>query len=152
MKISDESAQKLGELAAAQGIALSVHAPYFVNISSIEQEKLDNTIRYITQSAAAAHWMKAPRIVVHMGAAKDITRRRAMELSKETVARALAELENLGLGDVRLCMETMGKINQMGTLEEVMELCTTDRAPAADGRLRAPQCARPGLPADGSGL
>ena len=126
VKISDEAAQLLGEKAKEHNIALSVHAPYFTNISSVEPEKIDNTIKYILQSANAAHHMGADRLVVHMGAAKDITRRYAMEISKTTIERALNELDNAGLGDVTLCMETMGKINQMGTIEEVMELCTMD--------------------------
>ena len=126
VKISDEAAQMLGERAKEHNIALSVHAPYFTNISSVEPEKIDNTIKYILQSANAAHHMGAERLVIHMGAAKDITRRYAMEISKTTIERALNELDNAGLGDVTLCMETMGKINQMGTIEEVMELCTMD--------------------------
>lgn len=126
VKISDEAAQLLGEKAREHNIALSVHAPYFTNISSVEPEKVDNTIKYILQAANAAHHMGAERLVVHMGAAKDITRRNAMEISKTTIQRALAELDGAGLGDVTLCMETMGKINQMGTIEEVMELCCMD--------------------------
>lgn len=126
VKISDEAAQLLGENAREHKIALSVHAPYFTNISSVEPEKIDNTIKYILQSANAAHHMGADRLVVHMGAAKDITRRYAMEISKTTIERALNELNNAGLGDVTLCMETMGKINQMGTIEEVMEICSMD--------------------------
>lgn len=126
VKISDEAAQLLGEKAREHNIALSVHAPYFTNISSVEPEKIDNTIKYILQAANAAHHMGAERLVVHMGAAKDITRRNAMEISKTTIQRALAELDGAGLGDVTLCMETMGKINQMGTIEEVMELCCMD--------------------------
>ena len=126
VKISDEAAQILGEKAREYNIALSVHAPYFTNISSVEPEKIDNTIRYILQAANAAHHMGAERLVVHMGAAKDITRRNAMEISKTTIQRALAELDREGIGDGTLCMETMGKINQMGTIEEVMELCCMD--------------------------
>lgn len=126
VKISDEAAVILGEKAKEHNIALSVHAPYFTNISSVEPEKIDNTIRYILQAANAAHNMGAGRLVVHMGAAKDITRRYAMEISKTTIERTLNELDNAGLGDVTLCMETMGKINQMGTIEEVMELCSMD--------------------------
>jgi len=126
VKISDEAAQILGEKAREHNIVLSVHAPYFTNISSVEPEKIDNTIKYILQAANAAHNMGAGRLVVHMGSAKDITRRNAMEISKATVERALNELDNAGLGDVTLCMETMGKINQMGTIEEVMEICSMD--------------------------
>ncbi|MBQ7076002.1 MAG: TIM barrel protein, partial [Clostridia bacterium] len=91
-----------------------------------EQERIDKTIGYIMQSAVAANNMGAKRVVVHMGAAKDITRRYAMDISKTTMERALKELDNAGLGHITLCPETMGKINQMGTLEEVLELCATD--------------------------
>lgn len=126
VKISDEAARKLAKQAEKHNVLLSVHAPYFINISSAEPEKIDNGINYILQTANAAHNMGAKRIVVHMGAAKDITRRYAMEISTQTVKRALNELDNAGLGDVAICLETMGKINQMGTIEEVMELCCMD--------------------------
>ena len=126
VKISDEAARKLAKQAEKHNVYLSVHAPYFINISSTEPEKIDNGINYILQTANAAHNMGAKRIVVHMGAAKDITRRYAMEISTRTVKRALEELDNAGLGDVTICLETMGKINQMGTIEEVMELCCMD--------------------------
>ena len=126
VKISDEAARKLAKQAEKHNVYLSVHAPYFINISSTEPEKIDNGINYILQTANAAHNMGAKRIVVHMGAAKDITRRYAMEISTQTVKRAIEELDNAGLGDVTICLETMGKINQMGTIEEVMELCCMD--------------------------
>ena len=126
VKISDEAARKLAKQAEKHNVYLSVHAPYFINISSTEPEKIDNGINYILQTANAAHNMGAKRIVVHMGAAKDITRRYAMEISTQTVKRALEELDNAGLGDVTICLETMGKINQMGPIEEVMELCCMD--------------------------
>lgn len=126
VRISKDSAQKLGENAGMHGIYLSVHAPYFTNISSTEPEKIENTIRYIMQTANAAKNMGAKRIVVHMGAAIDITRKVAMDISKRTIHRALSEMDSSGLGEVSICPETMGKINQMGTLDEVLELCKLD--------------------------
>lgn len=140
VKISDEAAKKLAIQAKKHGIYLSVHAPYFINISSVEPEKIDRGIEYIMQTAEAAHNMEAKRIVVHMGAAKDITRRYAMEITKSTIERALSELDAAGFGDVAICLETMGKINQMGTIEEIMEICCTDErlVPVVDfGHLNA---------------
>ena len=126
VRISKDAAEVLAKNAEENNITLSVHAPYFTNISSVEPEKIEKTIGYILQSAEAAHNMNAKRIVVHMGAAKDITRRRAMEITFETVGRALREIDSAGFGDVTICLETMGKLNQMGTLEEVMEICASD--------------------------
>lgn len=126
VRISMEAAEKLGKAAVEHGISLSLHAPYFTNISSTEQERIDKSINYIVESATAAKAMGATRVVVHMGNAKDITRRNAMDISKRTLARALKTLDELDLGCVTLCPETMGKLNQMGTLEEVIEVCQMD--------------------------
>jgi len=126
VKISEESAKKLGINAKAYDVALSIHAPYYTNISSNEQERIDKTIDYIMQTAIAANCMGAQRIVVHMGAAKNITRKEAMEISKSTMNLALKTLEENKLSNIIICPETMGKINQMGTLDEVMELCKID--------------------------
>ena len=38
----------------------------------------------------------------------------------------LDTLDAQGLSDIRLCPETMGKINQLGTVGEVMEICKID--------------------------
>jgi len=126
VKISKDSAVELGENAKKHGITLSVHAPYFTNISSTEPEKIENTLRYILQTAEAAHYMGADRIVVHMGSPKGMTRREALDISKRTMYKALSMLEDNGFSSVTMCPETMGKMNQMGTLEEVLELCAMD--------------------------
>ena len=44
----------------------------------------------------------------------------------QTLKETIQEADTLGLGDIHICPETMGKINQLGTLEEVLELCTLD--------------------------
>jgi len=127
VKISQEGAENLGEHAKKNGISLSIHAPYFTNISSDEQERIDKSIDYIMQSVNAAKQMGATRVVVHMGSIpKYVTRREALKTSKDTMRRALLEMDNAGCGNITLCPETMGKLGQMGTLEEVLELCKMD--------------------------
>jgi len=126
VRISKDSAEKLGLLAEENSIFLSVHSPYFINISSTEKEKQEKTLGYILSTAIAAKQMGASRIVVHMGAAINITRKEAMELSKRTIYNVLGKMDEQGLGNVSICPETMGKMNQMGTLDEVLELCKID--------------------------
>ena len=41
VRISREAAQELGRLSRERGIALSLHAPYLISLSSIEKEKRD---------------------------------------------------------------------------------------------------------------
>ncbi|MBQ9757235.1 MAG: TIM barrel protein [Clostridia bacterium] len=126
VKISDEAAKKLGEKAAEYGIALSVHAPYYISLSSADAEKRDNSIGYILKTLKAAKEMGAKRIVVHSGSCGDITRKEALGFAKDTLLRAIKTADEAGFGDIHICPETMGKVKQLGTVDEVCELCSID--------------------------
>ncbi len=123
VRIAEESAKKLGELAAAEGISLSVHSPYYISLSGIEEEKRLKSIDYVLQTARAAKAMGARRIVVHSGSCGKLSREEALSLAKDTLARCQQALDENGFEEIILCPETMGKVGQLGTLEEVMELC-----------------------------
>ena len=70
--------------------------------------------------------MGGDRIVVHTGSCGKITRERALELALDTMKLSLKALDAEGLSHIHICPETMGKVNQLGTLEEVLELCKID--------------------------
>ena len=126
VNIGAEKAHELGKLAAEKGITLSLHAPYYISMSSVEEEKRLNSINYILQSARAVDAMGGNRIVVHTGSCGKITREYALELACDTMKLALKALDDEGLGHIHICPETMGKVNQLGTLDEVMALCQLD--------------------------
>ena len=124
--VGEKTARALGEVFRAKGKILSVHAPYFISLSSVEKEKRDNSIGYILKTARAADWMGAERIVVHSGSCAKISREEALALAKDTLARAVRALREEGLSHIVVCPETMGKINQLGTLDEVLDLCLVE--------------------------
>ncbi len=126
IKISPDSAKALGDAAKAQGIEVSVHAPYFISLSSTEAEKREKSIKYILDTMALADVMGAARVVVHSGSCAKITRREALEFAKDTIAKALKEADCIGLSHISVCPETMGKVKQLGTIEEVCALCALD--------------------------
>ena len=126
VRVSDKTASALCENAEKFGIKLSLHAPYFISLSSVEKEKRDNSINYILQSAEAAMKIGADRIVIHSGSCAKMTREEALELAKDTLIRAREEVVSKGLERIHFCPETMGKVNQLGNLEEVLELCALD--------------------------
>jgi len=107
---------------------LSLHTPYYISLSSPEAETRLKSINYILQSAEAAKKLGAQRIVVHSGSCSKMTREEALELAKDTLKRARAALIENDFSDIIICPETMGKINQLGTLEEVIELCKVDES------------------------
>ena len=126
VRIRKETALKLGEAARAAGIELSLHAPYFINLANPSQESIQKNNGYVLAACAAADWMGAGRVVVHTGALMGRTRREALDITKRGITALLAVLDAAGLGHITLCPETMGKINQLGDLDEVLELCTLD--------------------------
>ena len=128
VRVNQEQAIKLKEGANALGVRLSLHSPYYISLSSLEEDKRDNSISYILQSAQAARLIGADRVVVHSGSCSKISRAAALELAKDTIKKAVNELKKNDLYDIRLCPETMGKVNQLGTLEEVVELCKVDES------------------------
>ncbi len=124
VRISSEKAAAFGKIAKESGIALSLHAPYYISLSSIDEEKRLGSAKYVLQSLKVSRAMGADRIVVHCGSAGKISREEATVLAKDTLRHILSEMDKEGYGDIFLCIETMGKINQLGTLSEVLELCT----------------------------
>ncbi|MGN0612373.1 MAG: TIM barrel protein [Porcipelethomonas sp.] len=126
VRVSDKTAAELRSKAEQNGIYLSLHAPYFISLSSVEPEKRDNSINYILQSCDAAMRIGADRIVIHSGSCAKISREEALELAKDTLVRARKQAVEQGFESIHFCPETMGKTNQLGNLEEVLEMCRLD--------------------------
>lgn len=126
VRVSSDHAAAFLENAKANNISVSLHSPYYISLSSVEEEKRLKSVDYIMQSARAVNMLGGNRVVVHSGSCSKISREQALELAKDTLKRAIAELKSEGLDNIHLCPETMGKINQLGTLDEVIELCTLD--------------------------
>lgn len=126
VRISEAAVRELPGLAEKNGIYVTLHAPYFISLSSVEEEKRLNSANYILESAKAAKSVGARKIVVHSGSCSKMTRAEAVYLAKQTLKLSQKALDDNGLSDIIICPETMGKINQLGTLEEVLELCGVD--------------------------
>ena len=126
VNIGEEKAKELGKIAKENNIKISLHAPYYISMSSIEEEKRLNSVNYILASAKAVKAMGGNRIIVHTGSCGKISREEALDLAIDTMRLSIEALDREGLGDIHICPETMGKVNQLGTLEEVLALCKVD--------------------------
>lgn len=136
---SPEMFVNVGAKAKEHGIKMSFHTPYFISLSSVEPQKRINSVEYIRQSAAVSTLLGAETMVVHCGSCAKISRETAMSYAKETLIMADEMLAENGFSTV-LGIETMGKVNQLGTLSEVLELCKISKrfAPVVDfGHLNA---------------
>ncbi len=120
----EETLGKIGEEAKKHGVLMSLHTPYFISLSGVEEEKRLKSISYIQKSLWAAELLGADTIVIHCGSASKISRREAVALAIDTLERTI---ETIGDTPIHLGIETMGKIGQLGTLEEVVEICRRDK-------------------------
>lgn len=126
VRCGEKTAQKIAEEARQNGIIMSVHSPYYINLATSDEQKRIGSINYIIQSAQLVKNLGGERVVVHSGALCGLSREEALENAKKTLYLAREQMIEFGLQNVRLCIETMGKINQLGDLYEVMELCSLD--------------------------
>lgn len=126
VNIKDETAQKIGENCRKFDIRLSIHAPYYINLASCEEAKRTKSIQYIIDTMRVAKIMGAKRVVAHPGYVSGVTRRIAVEIALDTLYQTIQQIDLIGLSDITLCLEVLGKNNQLGTLDEVIVLCSLD--------------------------
>ena len=126
VRLGLDKAQKMAQLAQPEDVLFSVHAPYYISMSSLEEDKRLNSIQYLLQSAAVCRALGGRRIIFHSGSCGKQSREAALEKALDTMRRAVAALDEAGYSDMTLCPETMGKIGQLGTLDEVLALCAVD--------------------------
>ncbi|MEM3395966.1 MAG: TIM barrel protein [Thermoplasmata archaeon] len=119
-----ERAVEVGELAEKNGVKLSAHAPYFINLNSKEKEKVEKSIVHIVKTAQVASAANASPVVVHAGYYSGKKPAEATEIITANLERCIEEIENNGDGDVVIGLETMGRVSAWGTLDEILEVCS----------------------------
>lgn len=143
VKVKQDAALTFGVACKEKGVSVSLHAPYFISMSSVEEEKRLNSVRYILESARAVKAMGGNRVIFHPGSCAKISREEALGKALDTLGLMIKALDENDLSDIILCPETMGKVNQLGTLSEVLALCALDKRviPCIDfGHLNARDC------------
>lgn len=126
VRIKDETAKRIGTALKEKGIRVSIHAPYYISMSSEDEEKRLNSIEYLLRSAKALKAMGGKRIIFHPGSCGKMDRGERLKKAVDTMEKSVVALDDASYGDMILCPEVMGKINQLGSLEEVLTLCKID--------------------------
>lgn len=132
--MSEETAIAIGKAFKNAGVEISVHAPYFINFATPDEEKAQNSYKYVLDSAKYLQLMGGKRLVFHPAAQGKATREEAVELTCRRLEILKNSIYEYGFGDLMFCPETMGKQAQIGTIEEVVDFCKIDKCftPAID--------------------
>ena len=126
VNLSRATAQKIGEAFKKCDVELSVHAPYFINFANPDDEMAEKSYNYVLTSAEAAIAMGANRIVFHPATQGKLTREDAVELTMKRLEILRDKIYEKGYQNLLFCPETMGKLAQIGTIEEIVQFCKID--------------------------
>ena len=125
--LSESKAEEIGAEFAENDKEISVHAPYFINFANPDDEAAQKSYNYVLGSAKFLKLFGGKRLVFHPAAQGKATRESAVALTADRlkILRDYVYLNNLE--DLYYCPETMGKLAQIGTLEEIVGLCKIDK-------------------------
>ena len=126
VRMTEDKAISIGEAFREEEIELSVHAPYYINFANPDDEMAQKSYGYVLDSGKMLKAMGGTRCVFHPAA-------QGKDLREQAVARTAERLKVLrdylylnDLQDLKFCPETMGKIAQIGTVEEITSFCEID--------------------------
>lgn len=124
VNLGEAKAKSIAEAFKKENIEISVHAPYFINLATPEKDKAENSFNYILSSAVVGRIMGANRVVFHPAAQGKESRETAVNRTIARLIELKSIIEESGFTDMKFCPETMGKIAQIGTIEEITHFCT----------------------------
>ena len=119
--IKEQDAKRIGEAAKNLGIQLSIHAPYFINLNSTENVKVEASKKRILKCLEIGTFLGAKYVVFHPGFyGKDSRDKTYEKIKKEIIELQKIRKEKKYIP--KLAPETMGKINVFGSIEEIAQL------------------------------
>lgn len=121
VRMKNDEAKKIGELAKSLDVSLSIHAPYYINLNSAEKEKIGASRTRILQSVERGHHLNATNIVFHAGFYQKSSKKDTYEAIKEQILKIQDVIDEKGWAP-RLAPETTGKGSQFGDLDELLDL------------------------------
>ncbi len=122
--LNDEMAAKIGEEMKKYGITISLHAPYFINFANPDDEMVEKSYGYVIDSLKKLRILGGTHLVVHPASCGKMERSEAVALTKKRLNVLKDRIIAEGLDDMYVCLETMGKSAQIGTVDEILDFCT----------------------------
>lgn len=124
--LKDETALEIATAMKENDIAISVHAPYFINFANPDDEMIEKSYNYVLNSLYKLKLMGGNRCIIHVGSCGKLDREYAINLVAERLRILVEKVKAAGYGDMLLCIETMGKQAQIGSYTEIIDLCKID--------------------------
>ena len=127
VRMTEAKAISIGDAFREQNVEISVHAPYYINFANPSDESAQNSYNYVLDSGRVLKQMGGRRCVFHSATQGKMEREAAVALTEERLKVLRDYIYMNDLQDLYFCPETMGKIAQIGTLEEIVRFCKIDK-------------------------
>jgi deoxyribonuclease-4 len=123
-RMAKQKAAECGNAAKENGVVLSAHAPYYINLCSEEPEKVAASKKRILDTARILENAGGGRVVVHSGYYGKLDRKRAFETVREGYLDVLDAMRKESIKKAVLAPETTGKPSAFGSLGELYGLAS----------------------------
>lgn len=117
--LKEKEATELGKIARDAGISLSVHAPYFAQLTTEEPDRLKLHLGALHHSSKLAQRMGATVVVTHPGTRGTTDTATLTERVNDNLAALGPRIVDTG---IKLGLETCGRKSQFGVLGELAEV------------------------------
>ncbi len=121
IRMKNALAEQIGTEQEKQKVRLSIHAPYYINLASHDPSKIGDSKKRILHSAELAHLMHASPVVFHPGFYGKHKKEDVYDMIKSAIDE-IQELINQNKWNVEIAPETMGRVAQFGTFEEIVDI------------------------------
>lgn len=118
VRVSEKTCELIKETAEAQGVALSVHAPYFINLNA-DEEEWPKSRKRLMDAAHYGYLAGATDIVFHPGSYFERPPEEVLPTAVQRLEGCVEELRAAG-NPVTLRPEIMGKSAMLGSLEDTL--------------------------------
>ena len=119
--IKENEAKEIGNAAKRLGIELSIHAPYFLNLNSEDEKKIEESKKRILKCLEIGTFLGAKYVVIHSGFYSKKSKKETYETIKMNIMKLEKIRKEKGYTP-KIAPETMGKVNVFGSIEEVSRL------------------------------
>ncbi len=116
-----KTAEEIGKEAKKQGIRLSIHAPYWINLNSKEKKKIEESKKRILDCCETGEYLGAYRVVFHPGYYNGRDKEETYENIKNAILDMQKEIKK-NKWKIEIAPETTGKINVFGSVDEILKL------------------------------
>ena len=126
VRMTDSKAKSIGDAFQKAGVEISAHAPYFINFANPDDEMIQKSYAYVLDTATVLKKMGGRRVVFHPATQGKDDRETAVSRTEEKLKILRDRIYENGFDDMLFCPETMGKLAQIGTVEEIARFCKID--------------------------